>query len=262
MSTQGFTKPYANKERLDRAVGNHALLLHLVPEHVPALLTVNPGDCCATWARAPGGPVASTRDLFEAGAVLGRLQHRWAQTRKRLVHRLHRAAAAERRDLFRRRWHDLRDRQSPLAGADLEYVWTLVELAGTGLYKDANATNFLMQTGRVTLVDFDTLTAAPPGYDLAKLLMTWAMRAEATLTLDLLQRLAARFDGARGVAPGALSAALLILFCDLHWVLTYPYAEQHGYRRPWPAIRSRLEAAEFGPPEPLLEALVRSLEVS
>ncbi|MGH3754923.1 MAG: phosphotransferase, partial [Pseudonocardiaceae bacterium] len=43
------------------------------------------------------------------------------------------------------------------------------------IYKDANIRNFLLTDTCVALVDFDDLTLAPFGYDLAKLVVTTAM---------------------------------------------------------------------------------------
>jgi Ser/Thr protein kinase RdoA (MazF antagonist) len=110
-------------------------------------------------------------------------------------------------------------------------------------YKDTNPRNILINDAyQAVTVDFDDLTLAPFGYDLAKLIVTLAMThgrlpaVAVTRALDAYNAAAARHAGHLGYT----SNAQLLDFADIHHVLTAPYLGRGGYRYPWPTVRPHL----------------------
>lgn len=104
-------------------------------------------------------------------------------------------------------------------------------------YKDSNPRNFLIISRRpvsCVAVDFDILTLAPAGYDLAKLLVTL------TMTYGLLPSKAVRsalvsYNTAltgRSDLP-SVSWDELMAWSNVHSILTRPYLGRGGYRHAW-----------------------------
>lgn len=106
------------------------------------------------------------------------------------------------------------------------------------IYKDANLRNFLFTDTGVAVVDFDDLTLAPFGYDLAKLIVSTAMThgpldAPTILTaLDAYNHRTAPLGPAKVCPPDRLHA-----FAEIHHLLTARYLGRHGYRHAWPDVR-------------------------
>jgi thiamine kinase-like enzyme len=108
------------------------------------------------------------------------------------------------------------------------------------LYKDSNPRNFLIRPARTgstcVLVDFDVLTLAPPGYDLAKLVVTLTMTHGAlsgtTVTKALATYNAALSSGPSELVPVSWTA--LMAWAEIHHLLTSPYFGCGGYRYNWP----------------------------
>jgi Phosphotransferase enzyme family len=106
------------------------------------------------------------------------------------------------------------------------------------IYKDANIRNALMTGTGVALIDFDDLTLAPFGYDLAKLIVSAAMtigRLPAGIidnTLTAYNR--AAFDASRPAA--ACTSELLRVYAEIHCHLTTPYLGRNGYRHDWAQV--------------------------
>ncbi len=101
-------------------------------------------------------------------------------------------------------------------------------------YKDSNVRNFLLTDHGVTVIDFDDLTLAPFGYDLAKLIVSSAMthgRPDAAAVSDVLDAYNARIPPAAACSP-----PMLRCYTDIHHELTSPYLHQHGYRHRWPDV--------------------------
>jgi hypothetical protein len=111
------------------------------------------------------------------------------------------------------------------------------------LYKDANIRNFLITSDGVAIVDFDDLTLAPFGYDLAKLIVTTAMTHGEPGPVDA----ALTAYNAR-VGPNACPPHRLHIYAELHHVLTAGYLGRNGYRHPWPQARPRPEPNHHRPP--------------
>ncbi len=135
-----------------------------------------------------------------------------------------------------------RGRSSPPQASKIAGAIDLLQATAddpAAFYKDTNPRNVLItRTGRMVTVDFDDLTLAPFGYDLAKLVVTLSMtygRLPAPLisrALDAYNTAAARH------APhlGHTSHATLLGFAEIHDVLTAPYLGRGGYRYRWPVV--------------------------
>jgi Ser/Thr protein kinase RdoA (MazF antagonist) len=102
------------------------------------------------------------------------------------------------------------------------------------IYKDTNVRNILLTEQGVALVDFDDLTLAPFGYDLAKLIVSTAMthgKPAPSLVADAQAAYNTR------VGANACTVNRLRHFAELHGSLTSPYLHRNGYRHPWPTVR-------------------------
>lgn len=105
------------------------------------------------------------------------------------------------------------------------------------VYKDANIRNFLI-TPAVIAVDFDTLTLAPLGYDLAKLVVSATM-TYGPLDPGLTEAALARYNSLLTDAglPGCTTTEFAA-WTEMHHILTSPSQGHHGYRHTWqPAQR-------------------------
>lgn len=110
------------------------------------------------------------------------------------------------------------------------------------IYKDCNPRNFIVtSTGPVT-VDFDQVTLAPFGYDLAKLVVTLAMthgalpRERIDDALNAYNTAAHRHHRMLGVT----AIPELREWAEIHHILTSGYLGQHGYRHGWHTLRASL----------------------
>jgi len=107
-------------------------------------------------------------------------------------------------------------------------------------YKDANPRNFLITAdGLVVTVDFDDLTLAPFGYDLAKLVVTLAMTYGAPACEQVAAALTAYNTAAArhcGALPGVTWAELMN-WAEIHHILTSRYAADGRYPRRWHEVR-------------------------
>ncbi|WP_276615488.1 phosphotransferase [Nonomuraea basaltis] len=104
-------------------------------------------------------------------------------------------------------------------------------------YKDANPRNFLITGTAIAVVDFDSITLAPFGYDLAKLIVTTAMTT-GPLDEDIVQQALATYNS--HLQDGDLcrcSAHQLAAWTEFHHILTTPYMDTHGYRFGWHTVR-------------------------
>lgn len=113
------------------------------------------------------------------------------------------------------------------------------------LYKDSNPRNMLVtrRSGEttVTTVDFDDLTLAPLGYDLAKLVVTLTM-TYGRLPGALIPEALAAYN-ASVYSPGSQSGPVtpeeLMTWAEIHHILTHRYQGRHGYRHNWHELRPR-----------------------
>lgn len=111
------------------------------------------------------------------------------------------------------------------------------------IYKDANIRNFLLTDDGVAIVDFDDLTLAPFGYDLAKLVVSTAMTHGRLDPGDVEQALDV-YNSHTSEADGGVSCSLdhLKVYAEFHHVLTARYLHHNGYHHAWPEVRPWREA--------------------
>ncbi|HZD69819.1 MAG TPA: phosphotransferase [Actinomycetes bacterium] len=125
---------------------------------------------------------------------------------------------------------------------DLPQATSLLEAAADGpaaVYKDANPRNFLLAPGGPVAVDFDDLTLAPFGYDLAKLVVTLAM-THGPLPISVIQQALDAYNRAADAhrhGLGQVRLAALLTWAEIHHLLTSPYLGRHGYRFGWHTMR-------------------------
>lgn len=107
-------------------------------------------------------------------------------------------------------------------------------------YKDANPRNFLITAdGLAVTIDFDDLTLAPFGYDLAKLVVTLAMTYGALLGGQIAAALYAYNTAAArqcGALPGVTWTELMN-WAEIHHILTSRHAADGRYSRHWHEVR-------------------------
>lgn len=103
-------------------------------------------------------------------------------------------------------------------------------------YKDANPRNFLITAAGPATVDFDDITLAPAGYDLAKLVVTLAMTygpiADGQITAAL-----AAYNRAAGPGLGPVRRDQFMAWAEIHHILTSRYLGRGGYRYSWHVLR-------------------------
>lgn len=104
-------------------------------------------------------------------------------------------------------------------------------------YKDANPRNFLITPSGPVTVDFDQLTLAPFGYDLAKLVVTLAMTHGALPGPRIADAIRAYNTAIRHSAAGALTWTQFMAWAEIQRILTSRYLGHHGYRHDWHDVR-------------------------
>jgi hypothetical protein len=106
-------------------------------------------------------------------------------------------------------------------------------------YKDTNLRNVVVSASGPALVDFDDLTLAPFGYDLAKLLVSLAMThgrlEEAHIVAALTTYLGAVQHN--GGPATACTVEELRRYAEIHHLLTIRYLYRNGYRHSWSDVR-------------------------
>ena len=107
------------------------------------------------------------------------------------------------------------------------------------IYKDANVRNFILTTSGPALVDFDDLTLAPFGYDLAKLVVSTAM-TYGLLSGTQIEQTQAAYTHSVETAGGpahSCTPAQLADYAEVHHRLTARYLHRNGYQHSWPTVR-------------------------
>ena len=107
-------------------------------------------------------------------------------------------------------------------------------------YKDANPRNFLITPdGAPVTIDFDDLTLAPFGYDLAKLIVTLAMTHGPISCAAITEALSAYNLAANGHCPALPRVTWndLMGWAEIHHILTTRYADDSRYPFPWDQVR-------------------------
>lgn len=214
-----FVKNYPDPVRAAAAIAHHQWLTSLRAARVPALLDTGPHHLVFEHlgTRYPG-----PRDLVVLADLLGR------------VH-----AAAAQGDLA----HARLDRPVVLESVTITDFYTpRTELLTTtalaigrqpvAFYKDCNIRNFVLTDDGPALLDFDDLTLAPFGYDLAKLIVSAAMTHGALPIADIQAALTA-YNTATTTVRAECGIRSLRTYCRLHHRLTQRYLHRNGYLHSW-----------------------------
>ncbi len=122
-----------------------------------------------------------------------------------------------------------------------------VDTAGlpAALYKDTNLRNVLITDTGPALVDFDDLTLAPFGYDLAKLVVSIAM-THSCIPADHIEGARRAYTASAETAGGPAAACTteqFVAYAEIHHRLTARYLYHHGYQYLWPTVRPWPEPA-------------------
>ncbi|WP_422738625.1 phosphotransferase [Micromonospora sp. WMMD729] len=236
MSADLFVKRYDDPERCAAAAAHHAWLVGLRSGvRLPTLVAC--GTRHLVFERL-SGHVPGVEDLPRAAAALGRLHaaaYRQALRAARLDRPHITSTGLVIPDFASPRQAALH-LAAAAAGIHASIIDAVLDRTGdpAAFYKDPNIRNYLANSNEAAVVDFDDLTLAPFGYDLAGLLVT------ASMTYGrLADRLIARCLRAYrvAVAPQICSLADLKRYAELHQLLTLRYLGRNGYRHPWPAVR-------------------------
>jgi Ser/Thr protein kinase RdoA (MazF antagonist) len=256
MTARQVTKRYTRAEDCRTALGNYRFFADLdTLARLPPLIST--GAHTLTFARVPGRH-AEPADLIRLAACLGDL-HGAAYTTELHAADLGRPFttrdglllpdfAAPRSAVLRRRLENCAVPDPTFGLQDAVRVLQRATAGPAALYKDANPRNFLLAREQVTLVDFDDLTLAPFGYDLAKLLVTLAMTHGRTP--DHLNDVVNAYNNAANLHQAGLdrlTLAELLTWAEIHHILTSRYAGTNGYRHGWHTMRPRPAP---GPAEP------------
>lgn len=117
-------------------------------------------------------------------------------------------------------------------------------------YKDANPRNFIITPDGPVTVDFDDLTLAPFGYDLAKLVVTLAMTYGGTPASQITEAIGAYnvavYQREHRLGPGVLTWAAFMAWAEIHHILTSRYLGRGGYRHNWCDVRPAAPASRHG----------------
>lgn len=231
-----FVKRYDDPQRCAAAAAHHTWLTSLVSGvRLPHLIRQTSRHL--VFERLPGR-TPKAADLPRVAAVLGRL-HDAAYRKELHFARLDQPRttatgltlpdfAGSRRKALHRAAH-----ATGLGPAALDAVLDRASWPAA-FYKDPNVRNYVLEGENVTVVDFDDLTLAPFGYDLAGLIVT------ASLTYGRLdQWILTNCIGAYQAAIAPIRCGLdeVRQYAELHHLLTLRYLGTNGYRHPWPTVR-------------------------
>lgn len=231
MTSAVFVKRYTDPSRGAAARAHHRWLVELDSGvRIPAL---SPGsEDNLVFERLPGRH-AEPANLGCAAAALGRI-HGVA-----FIRNLD-AAQLESPLRISRGFH-LDAFASGRRGDILDQLGIDVTGRPVALYKDANVRNFLITPDSgIAIVDFDDLTLAPFGYDLAKLVVSAAMTYGRISTAETEQLLATYNQSATeaGAPDAVCSPAHFSAYAEVHGLLTQSYLHRNGYQYCWPSVRS------------------------
>lgn len=134
----------------------------------------------------------------------------------------------------------------PLPLLDTERASALLHDASGGpaaIYKDCNPRNFLITPTGPVAVDFDQVTLAPFGYDLAKLVVTLAMTHGSIVRNTVAAAVRAYNTAANNHRRGLCEMDLAQLrdWAEIHHILTSGYLGTRGYQHGWHTVRAALD---------------------
>lgn len=243
---EGFTKPYRTPELAQSAARHHAWLASCQPLlRVPALLDA--AGSRLQFERIDGrhpGPDELPAVADHLGALHAGL-HRRELHAARLDTPFTTATGLVVADFLDRRRAAVADKLTrglvPKPGLSAEAADELLTSTAdqpAAIYKDTNIRNILITDAGPVHVDFDDLTLAPFGYDLAKLLLSAAM-THGTAALQHLPVATDRYNHAlasAGISP--CGPQQIAAWLEIHHVLTAPYLHRHGYKHAWNHLRA------------------------
>jgi hypothetical protein len=239
-----FSKHYAESHRARAAAAHHTWLDRLGAP-TPRLLALNGTQIDLEYIH---GRHAGPHDIPIVAALLGRIHATAHRTALRTAamneavpikegHTIEGFAAVRAAAIRRRLAAGV-----PGPRLDPDEAETLL-LSAEGqpptFYKDTNIRNVLISATGPILVDFDDLTLAPFGYDLAKLLITTAM-TYGSLPCSLIRSSLTAYNRAIRQHPGSPPACALpdlLGWIEVHHILTSPYLGRNGYRYSWHTVR-------------------------
>lgn len=250
-----FTKAYSKPGRAKAAADHHRWLASLGAP-VPDLLEATSGQLVFTHME---GNHCRISDIPEVAALLGSL-HAEAFVRELHAAKLdvpfHTTSGVRLAGFVEPRIAWLRRRrQNGLIGQRRYDTATSVISRVLGrpaaFYKDCNLRNVLVGE-KTVLIDFDDLTLAPFGYDLAKLLVS-AVMTHGPLTSSIHRGALAEYR--RAVENGGGPAVLCAWeefndWLEIHALLTGDYLGRNGYRYGWESLGpwSRTSSEDRGRP--------------
>ncbi|GAB3146938.1 hypothetical protein GCM10027290_29440 [Micromonospora sonneratiae] len=235
MNSDLFIKWYDDPQRCSTAAAHHDWLIGLKSEvRLPHLLTRTSRHLA--FERLPGR-TPKVADLPRVASTLGRL-HDAAYRRELHSARLdqpHTTSTGLLLPSFTEPRREALHRAARVTGVDLAALDAVLDRTGrpAAFYKDPNVRNYLVEGKSVAVVDFDTLTLAPFGYDLAGLLVTASM-TYGRLNHRTLTDCMDAYEFA--IAPNLCDLDELRQYAELHHLLTLRYLGTNGYRHPWPTV--------------------------
>jgi hypothetical protein len=245
--TRRFVKHYRDAAARQLAEANYRWLAALPgPARFPALLAVTEADL---FFEHVDGRHARPEDLTVLAAHLGDVHGSAyaAELRRARLGQAHRTPAGHTVAGFpdRRMTAVARELETGNApGATLTAAQAQHLLASAdgpaAFYKDANPRNFLITPdGEPVTVDFDELTLAPFGYDLAKLTVTLAMTHGPLPAGAVASALSAYNDATARHDPSlpSVTKGNLMNWAEIHYILTSRHAAGGRYPCPWNQAR-------------------------
>jgi aminoglycoside/choline kinase family phosphotransferase len=226
MTATTFVKHYQDQHTAAAAAAHWAWLAGLNSGvRIPELRAVQHGQLVFEHL---GNRHLGPADLDAAARALGRI-HAAAHTQALHTASLdqpYSAPALVITDFITPRAQALRHLPIPITGLSVAF------------YKDANIRNFIRTEDGIALVDFDDLTLAPFGYDLAKLVISTAMTF-GPLTAEQIDQARQAYNTEAGRAGTDATCTLdaLQLYCEFHHHLTARYLHRNGYRHLWSEVR-------------------------
>lgn len=246
MTPSTWLKVFITTDACKAAAANyHWIAAHSDPTFLPRLLNLD--DRALLFEYVPGHH-AQPQDLPALAVLLGRFHAALCATQlrdARMDQPFHAAG------LTIPSFVDVRERRllTRLRSAPLPDTWLTADLirkwmhAAAGLpssvYKDSNVRNFLI-ADTVIAVDFDVLTLAPFGYDLAKLVVS-AVMTYGHISEDLVAGVLDLYnDAVNEVGVPGCPLEEFAVWAECHHVLTSPYLGSNGYQVPWSTARPGL----------------------
>jgi hypothetical protein len=233
MSCRLVFKRYNSTADLWRAVDNHHWLAAAgLP--VPQLIKIEATTGSLGFERVEGRHATSITDLEQVATQLGHWHRRLA--RGSLASETGSPSLRRIEPFLPSREQPLRTLQVPGRLIDASKIGAVAALAGqspTSVYKDVNVRNVLVGEGEIHHVDFDDLSLAPAGYDLAKLLVSWAMTHGSRPPIE---SLLSTYNGAAD--RGFCDPDAFAVWIEIHHVLTSRYVNGGSYRYLWSLVRT------------------------